>query len=53
MCLYNRLSKHSQVRINGRLFISMCAWMLDKFGSKELKEEYLEKLSTMEVFWIL
>lgn len=27
----------------------MCAWMIDEFGSKELKEEWISKLAQMEV----
>lgn len=29
---------------------NMCAWMLDKNGSQELKEQYLEKMTTFDLF---
>lgn len=27
----------------------MCCWMIDEFGTKEQKEEWIPKLSTMDV----
>jgi isobutyryl-CoA dehydrogenase len=29
---------------------NMCAWMVDTFGSEELKKEYLERMAGMDIF---
>ena len=32
------------------VFLSMCAWMIDEFGSEDLRSKWLPDMATMDKF---